>query len=227
MEAPTARGRQSLAALCSGRLRLRGVWRGLRSGRGQAVEFRSSIKPDLGQLPQGHPHFFRFRFAYPLEAFFGHCPIFGGRFHEKAGPPFFCGIRRQFLKPICPRSDSRKQLKVPRSLTAVKGVYPLVLRGRRIAAWLLLCWSCPVSLRAGETMSGTGNQDKSDTFSKVRCTAAMKNADFVWDKGKLDQFIADPNAVVHGNQMKPYGGLASAETRAKVIAYLESVTTGQ
>jgi cytochrome c len=56
---------------------------------------------------------------------------------------------------------------------------------------------------------------------------AMKNADFVWDKGKLDQFIADPDAVLRDNRMKPYGGLASADTRAKVIAYLESVTTGQ
>jgi cytochrome c len=58
-------------------------------------------------------------------------------------------------------------------------------------------------------------------------SAAMKNADFVCDKGKLDQFIADPDAVVRDNRMKPYGGLASADTRAKVIAYLESVTAGQ
>jgi cytochrome c len=58
-------------------------------------------------------------------------------------------------------------------------------------------------------------------------SAAMKNADFVWDKGKLDQFITDPDAVVRDNKMKPYGGLASADTRAKVIAYLESVTTAQ
>jgi cytochrome c len=58
-------------------------------------------------------------------------------------------------------------------------------------------------------------------------SAAMKNADFVWDKGKLDQFVANPDAVVRDNKMKPYRGLASADTRAKVIAYLESVTTGQ
>ena len=58
-------------------------------------------------------------------------------------------------------------------------------------------------------------------------SAAMKNADFVWDKGKLDQFITDPDAVVRDNKMKPYGGLASAEARAKVIAYLESVATSQ
>jgi len=49
----------------------------------------------------------------------------------------------------------------------------------------------------------------------------------VWDKGKLDQFITNPDAMVRDNKMKPYGGLASPETRAKVIAYLESVATSQ
>ena len=53
----------------------------------------------------------------------------------------------------------------------------------------------------------------------------MKGADFVWDKGKLDRFIATPDEVVPGNDMKPYGGLTSAEDRAKVIGFLESLTT--
>ena len=39
-----------------------------------------------------------------------------------------------------------------------------------------------------------------------------------WDKEKLDRFIAKPDEVVPGN-MKPYGGLTSAEDRAKVIAH--------
>jgi cytochrome c len=68
---------------------------------------------------------------------------------------------------------------------------------------------------------------KAGSLPNYSYSAAMQNADFVWDKGKLDQFIADPDAVVRGNNMKPYGGLASADTRAKVIAYLESVTSGQ
>ena len=55
--------------------------------------------------------------------------------------------------------------------------------------------------------------------------SAMKGADFVWDKEKLDRFIAKPDEVVPGNNMKPYGGLSSAEDRAKVIVFLESVTT--
>ena len=68
---------------------------------------------------------------------------------------------------------------------------------------------------------------KAGSLANYGYSAAMKDADFVWDKGKLDQFITDPDAVVRDNRMKPYGGLASADTRAKVIAYLGSVTTGQ
>ena len=56
-------------------------------------------------------------------------------------------------------------------------------------------------------------------------SSAMKGADFVWDKEKLDRFIAKPDELVPGNNMKPYGGLTSAEDRAKVIVFLESPTT--
>jgi cytochrome c len=50
---------------------------------------------------------------------------------------------------------------------------------------------------------------------------SMKKADIVWDKNNLDRFIANPDQVVPGNNMKPYGGIASAEERAKIIEYLE------
>jgi cytochrome c len=51
-------------------------------------------------------------------------------------------------------------------------------------------------------------------------SSAMKEAGFVWDEEKLDRFIANPDEVVPGNSMKPYGGLSSSEDRKKIIAYL-------
>jgi cytochrome c2 len=42
---------------------------------------------------------------------------------------------------------------------------------------------------------------------------------------KLDSFIAKPDEVVPGNSMNPYGGLASAEDRSKLIAFLQSPGT--
>jgi len=55
----------------------------------------------------------------------------------------------------------------------------------------------------------------------------MKGADLVWDEEKLERFIANPDALVPGNSMKPYGGLASADDRARIVSFLRSVASGQ
>jgi len=63
---------------------------------------------------------------------------------------------------------------------------------------------------------------KAGQLANYGYSSAMKGADIVWDKATLDRFIASPDQVVPGNSMKPFGGLASAEDRATIIAYLES-----
>jgi cytochrome c len=55
-------------------------------------------------------------------------------------------------------------------------------------------------------------------------SSAMKEAGFVWDEAKLARLIADPDEVMPGNKMKPYSGLASADDRKKVIAFLLSMS---
>ena len=54
----------------------------------------------------------------------------------------------------------------------------------------------------------------------ARFSSAMKEAGFVWNEENLDRFIANPDEVVPGNSMKPYGGLSSGEERKKIIAFL-------
>ena len=46
-------------------------------------------------------------------------------------------------------------------------------------------------------------------------------------KPKLDRFIANPEQIVPGNNMKPFSGLAAASDRAKVITFLLSGTNGE
>jgi cytochrome c len=53
-------------------------------------------------------------------------------------------------------------------------------------------------------------------------SGAMRDSGIVWDKMALDRFIANPDQVVPGHNMKPYGGIASAEDRARIISYLEA-----
>jgi cytochrome c len=66
---------------------------------------------------------------------------------------------------------------------------------------------------------------KAGSVQDYEYSSAMKGADFVWDEAKLDRFIANPEQTVPGNNMKPFSGLASADDRAKVIAFLLSSTT--
>jgi cytochrome c len=66
---------------------------------------------------------------------------------------------------------------------------------------------------------------KAGSLANYGYSSAMKGADFVWDKEKLNRFIAKPDEIVPGNNMKPYGGLTSAEDRAKAIEFLESAST--
>jgi hypothetical protein len=70
------------------------VWRWFCPGLRQAVEFSRSIKPDLGELQQGHTYFVRSRFARPFETFIGHRPIFSGRFHGRCAPPAKLSVHR-------------------------------------------------------------------------------------------------------------------------------------
>ena len=61
---------------------------------------------------------------------------------------------------------------------------------------------------------------KAGSLPEYGFSSAMKEAGFVWDEEKLDRFIANPDEVVPGNNMKPYGGLSSSEDRKKIIAFL-------
>ena len=68
---------------------------------------------------------------------------------------------------------------------------------------------------------------KAGSLPDYNYSSAMKGAGFVWDEEKLEHFITSPDEVVPGNNMKPYSGLASADDRKKVIAFLKSVSTGR
>ena len=92
------------------------------------------------------------------------------------------------------------------------------------------CRTCH-SLKKGDNRLGPNLYKvlgrKAGSLPNYGYSSAMKNADLIWDRTKLDRFIENPDAVVPGNNMKPYGGLASADVRAEVIVFLESLTTAQ
>ena len=87
------------------------------------------------------------------------------------------------------------------------------------------CRTCH-TVREGDNRLGPSLHNvvgrKSGALSNYNYSYGMKTADLVWDKATLDRFIADPDEVVPGNRMLPFGGIASAEERAKIISFLEA-----
>ena len=55
---------------------------------------------------------------------------------------------------------------------------------------------------------------------------SMKNSGLTWDEKTLDAFIENPDAVVSGNNMKPYTGMSSSADRAKIVSYLKAQSEG-
>ena len=53
---------------------------------------------------------------------------------------------------------------------------------------------------------------------------AMKRSGIVWDARSLDRFLASPTRAVPGTSMG-YAGIADAQERADLIAYLRGATT--
>jgi cytochrome c len=86
------------------------------------------------------------------------------------------------------------------------------------------CRTCH-SVKEGDNRLGPNLHDivgrKSGSLKSYGYSDSMAKSDLVWDKPTLDRFIANPEAVVRGNAMQPYGGIASSEDRAKIIGYLE------
>ena len=68
---------------------------------------------------------------------------------------------------------------------------------------------------------------KAGSLPDYRYSSALKGADFVWDEAKLERFIANPDELLPGNSMKPYGGLASTDDRARIVSFLQSVASGR
>lgn len=84
------------------------------------------------------------------------------------------------------------------------------------------CRTCH-SIREGDNRLGPNLHDiigREAGTAEYRYSPAMANSSIVWDEATLDRFIQDPEAVVPGNNMKPYGGISDAEVRESIVKWL-------
>ncbi len=75
--------------------------------------------------------------------------------------------------------------------------------------------------RQGPSLAGIIGR-KAGSLPGFNYSPSMKQSGITWDEATLDQFIADPEQVVHGNTMKPYGGIADAAQRKTIVDFLKS-----
>lgn len=76
--------------------------------------------------------------------------------------------------------------------------------------------------RLGPTLHGVVGR-KAGSIAGFQFSSAMKDSGITWDAATLDKFITNPDMVVHGNAMKPFGGIADASERTKIVEYLQSL----
>ena len=91
------------------------------------------------------------------------------------------------------------------------------------------CRTCHVTAegdnRLGPSLHGVVGRE-AGSAPGFAYSSAMANADLVWDEESLNRFIENSEAVVPGNNMKPFTGVADAEERAKIIAHLKAESEG-
>jgi cytochrome c2 len=74
----------------------------------------------------------------------------------------------------------------------------------------------------GPTLKGIIGR-KAGSLEDYRYSAAMKRSDVVWDAGTLDQYVADPQALIPGNRMA-FAGINDKTQRDDLIAFLAVAT---
>ncbi len=79
--------------------------------------------------------------------------------------------------------------------------------------------------RLGPTMHGIIGRKAGTVPDYAAYSGAMKGAGITWDEATLEKFIADPEAVVRNNNMKPYKGIPDAKVRKQIVDYLASLGT--
>jgi cytochrome c len=78
--------------------------------------------------------------------------------------------------------------------------------------------------RLGPNLHGIVGRKAGAEKGYAAYSQAVKTAGITWDEATLEKFIADPEAVVPNNNMKPYKGIPDAKVRKEIVAYLKSIS---
>jgi cytochrome c len=99
-------------------------------------------------------------------------------------------------------------------------------RGQRVFGACAACHSLqPDQNMSGPSLAQLWNRKAGSLASFSRYSSAMKSANVEWNDKTLDEWIADPQHVIPGNQMT-FAGIKDPKQRADLIAFLKQATEG-
>lgn len=78
----------------------------------------------------------------------------------------------------------------------------------------------------GPSLAGVWGRKAGSLASFDRYSPALKASDVIWDAKTLDAWLKSPAGFIPDSRM-PFAGIASAQQRADLIAYLKAASTGQ
>ncbi|MDE2284709.1 MAG: c-type cytochrome [Hyphomicrobiales bacterium] len=97
-------------------------------------------------------------------------------------------------------------------------------RGQRVFGACAACHSLqPDQNMTGPSLAGVWNRKAGTLASFSRYSPALKSSDIQWNDKTLDEWIANPQHIVPGNQMM-FPGIKDARQRADLLAFLKEAT---
>jgi len=77
--------------------------------------------------------------------------------------------------------------------------------------------------RLGPSLYGVVGR-KAGTLPGYAFSDSLKGSGITWNAATLDKWIADPDAVIPGNDMSPpYSGIDDPKIRKKIVAFLKTL----
>lgn len=80
--------------------------------------------------------------------------------------------------------------------------------------------------RLGPSLHGIIGRKAGSSPGYATYSQAMAESGIVWDEATLDRFLANPDAVVPGNNMKPFSSIPDPVVRKEIIEHLKTAGEG-
>ena len=120
------------------------------------------------------------------------------------------------------RASQRAQV----SILAFAAASPAAAADKEQAAFNNYCRTCHSTVvqdnRLGPSLHRIFGARAGTVSGYTGYSLGLSRSGITWDEATLDAFIANPDAVVPNNNMKPFDGIRDSAVRARIITFLKA-----